>query len=170
MKQILFLLLTFSLFFACNKDDGIIPHEEWTTDNNIFQCKVNGEDWLPEGNSASIAGGNIAVYYNDFNTALQFTISKDNGSDINQAIIIFTYLTQGVFSEYFIRNRKIFIDFKNCGSYYRDTTIQNMNLIDILEMDSINNILEGTFEFEGSNSDCGDTVRVTDGYFKVKYQ
>jgi hypothetical protein len=170
MKQTLLLLLSFSIFFACNKDDGITPPEEWTSDDNIFQCKVNGEDWGPEGNSTSIAGGNLAVYYTDFNKALQLTVSNDNGNDINQAIIIFTYLTQEGFPNYKIRNRKPFIDFKNCGNYYRDTTVRNMNLINFSDIDSVNFIMEGTFEFEASNSDCGDTIRVTDGYFKAKYR
>jgi hypothetical protein len=95
-------------------------------------------------------------------------VSKEN-DDIRQIIDLFIYLFKGIGS-YSILNKHVFTDFEDCGKYYRDTSIQDLNIINILDVDSVNYIMEGTFEFEGSNSDCGDTVRVTDGYFKVKYQ
>jgi hypothetical protein len=171
MKNTLLLLLTFSLFFACNKDDGITPHEEWTSDDNIFQCKVNGEDWEPEGNSASISGGSLAVYYVDFTKGFQLIASnKNDDKNLNQAISMSTFLTNGAIGTYKILSKTVFIDFNNCGDYYRDTTIQDTYTINISDTDSLNHIMEGTFKFKATNDDCGDTIRVSDGYFKVKYQ
>jgi hypothetical protein len=168
MKKTLLLLLTFSLFFACNKDDGITPPEEWTSDDNIFQCKVNGEDWEPKGST----GGSLAVYYVGFIKGFQLVAANENeDKGISQAISMSTALTNnGIIGNYKIQNRTVFIDFNNCGNYYKDTTIQDTYIINISDNDSLNFIMEGTFKFKGTNTDCGDTIRVTDGYFKVKYQ
>lgn len=35
-------------------------------------------------------------------------------------------------------------------------------------MDTVNYIIEGQFEFKLSNL-CGDTLTITDGYFKTKF-
>jgi hypothetical protein len=67
-----------------------------------------------------------------------------------------------------ILTNNVFVDYNSCGNYFRDTTV--FNFIKFIEIDSINNIAEGEFEFIGLNSDCPDTIKVTDGYFKAKYR
>jgi hypothetical protein len=167
MKKILLLLLTLSLFFACNKDDEPTP-ENWTEDDNIFRCKVNGVDWEPEGGGLGFSGGNLDVYYESFfNNAIQIRASKDN-DNVSQFLSMFVGVDLAVNGKSEILTNNVFVDYNSCGNYFRDTTV--FNFIKFIEIDSINNIAEGEFEFIGLNSDCPDTIKVTDGYFKAKYR
>jgi hypothetical protein len=167
-EKILLLLLTLSLFFACNKDDEPSP-ENWTEDDNIFRCKVNGVDWEPEGDNLGFSGGDLDIYYESFfNNAIQFRATKDN-DNTSQFISISIFVEQGVIGTYEILNNNVFIDFICGGNYFRDTTAENR--IMITEIDSVYNIIEGEFKFTGNTTDCTVTkIDVTNGYFKAKYR
>jgi hypothetical protein len=170
MKKILLLLLTFSLFFACNKDDEPTP-ENWTEDDNIFRCKVNGVDWEPEGDGISFSGGNLDIYYESFFlNAIQIQASKDN-DDVNEFISLGAFVEKAVIGNYDISSNILFVD-HNCASYFRDTLTENK--VRIITIDSINNILEGEFNFsanKGNNDNCTvEKVTITNGYFKAKYR
>jgi hypothetical protein len=170
MKNTLLLILACLLFFACNKDDEPTP-ENWTEKDNIFRCKVNGVDWESEGDGLGFSGGNLDIYYeNTFLNLIQFRATKDR-ENISQFINLGIVVASGIIGDHVIAYDKVFTDF-NCGNYYQDTLIQN--IVDIDNIDSINNIIEGTFNFtanEGSSSTCSvSEIVVTDGYFKAKYR
>jgi hypothetical protein len=167
MKKILLLLLTFSLFFACNKDDEPTP-ENWTEDDNIFRCKVNGVDWEPEGDGVSFSGGNLDIYYEKYIlNAIQVSASKDN-NDVNEFMTMFIGTKPNLIGEHLIGTTTIYTN-NSCGNYFRDTLADN--IVNILEVDSVNFIMEGKFKFTGINSSClTNKVVITDGYFKAKYR
>jgi hypothetical protein len=168
MKKILLLLLTFSLFFACNKDDEPTP-ENWTEDDNIFRCKVNGVDWEPEGDGLGFSGGNLDVYYESFfNNSIEFRASKKN-DNTSQFMSMFIFVKNDVVGTYELLNNEMFTDFKCGGNYFKDSTA--INQINIIEIDSINNIVVGDFKFTATTTDCSvDKLTVSDGYFKAKYR
>ena len=143
-------------------------NEDWSADDNIFRCKVNGVDWEPEGNSLGFNGGNLDIYYESFFlNAIQFRASKDN-ENVNQSLNIGIGVASGVLGTHIIASNTVITDF-NCGNYIRDTLAEN--IIEIVKHDSIFNIIEGTFKLIGNSSDCSvSKVKVTDGYFKAKYR
>ena len=166
----MFLFFLFSsLLFTCNKDE--ISHEEWTEKDNIFQCKVNGVDWKPEGNGNGFSGGNLDIFYeNFFNNGIQILASKDN-DNVNQSIDMFIFVDGGVIGNYTILSNDPFLDY-NCGKYFKDTLAEN--IIKITAIDTTHNIIQGDFKFSGvveTNTTCSsETIAITDGYFKAKYR
>ncbi|MFK8006223.1 MAG: hypothetical protein AB8H03_07625 [Saprospiraceae bacterium] len=167
MKKLIFLfLITFS-WQTCG--EGIILSEPKSTD--IFQCKINGIDWEPEGDGVGFSDDNLDIYYeNFFLNAIQIRTKREIGSQ-NDFMSISFFVGNGIIGSHDILGTKLFTDY-NCGNYYRDTLTEN--IIDIISIDSINNIIEGTFYFtakEGSTSTCTvEEIAVTDGYFKAKYR
>jgi hypothetical protein len=63
------------------------------------------------------------------------------------------------------------------ATFYNDTSatgmdhvpIQNIGGYNILSIDNDNRVAEGTFSFVGLNSYTNDTIKVSDGLFKVYY-
>lgn len=165
MKKIIFLLFLLSSCQACKDTTLIDISEPESTD--VFRCKVNGVDWEPAGNSVSIAGGNLDAYY--FNYLFTLSASKKE-NDINQYMSMSVSVFDGVLGEHFIGTNNIFTDYKsNCERYYRDTT--SINIINITEIDSTANTIEGIFQFKGLSQICpNNPIEVTDGYFKIKYR
>ncbi len=168
MKITILLLLTFSLFFACNKEP---TPENWTEDDNIFRCKINGKDWEPAGDNLGFSDVDLDIYYESFfNNGIQFRASRDTDSE-SDFMSMTIFVGNSVKGVHDILDNNLFTDF-NCGNYYRDTLAQN--IIDIDSFDSINKIIEGTFYFtanENSTSTCtDDIIIVSDGYFKAKYR
>jgi len=170
MKKIILFLLIFSLCIACNKNDEP-THEDWTKDDNIFRCKVNGLDWEPKGDNLGFSDDDLDIYYeNFFLNSIQIRASRETDSE-NDFMSISFFVGNGVNGKHDILGNQMFTDF-NCGNYYRDTIEQS--IIDIESVDTENNIIEGTFYFtanEGSSSICtDDVIVVTEGYFKAKYR
>lgn len=55
----------------------------------------------------------------------------------------------------------------SCKRYSTDTLANNW--INIYDIDTSKKVIEGSFEFTAINA-CQDTVRITDGYFKLTYR
>jgi hypothetical protein len=175
MKKTLLLLLTLSLFFACNKDDDgsnhEVPNDKWTAEDNIFRCKINGVDWEPAGNNLGFSDDDLDIYYEKFFlNAIQIRANKEV-ANINEILDLGFSVSSGIIGSHSILNNNLFTNY-NCGNYYIDTVAQN--IVNIEKIDSIYKIIEGNFHFtanEGSNSTCiTDKITVTDGYFKTKYR
>jgi len=58
----------------------------------------------------------------------------------------------------------------NCGFYDLDTS--SARKLTILEVDTVNFLIKGTFEFTAMDhyNECKDTVRITDGFFHVNFR
>ena len=65
---------------------------------------------------------------------------------------------------------RIYTDWnKPSGCRFHDLDTTAVRRLTILEVDTINYLIKGTFEFTAIN-ECVDTVRITDGYFHVNFR
>ena len=136
---------------------------------DIVTCKVNGKEWRSNCISIDPLFGCKAVncyYYIKDDYGLNLLAGNDNpssGLEIN------------------IRNLKLgnnniksrsfgYTDLNLFGNCIKlDSLIPNyLNVMNVFTIDTVNYILQGKFAFRVYNS-CGDTVTISDGYFKTKF-
>ncbi len=165
----LFLLAILSIAAACNKDDDQPNYHE-----DIVRCKVNGVEWeafdYTEGDIGGWGTGATDLRYDENEGWLTMVAVRAlEDQSINQSINISARPAQIGNNEIFFKKRefKNWLNSSNCVYYNLDTL--NHNEITIIEIDTINQIIIGEFEFSAFN-DCGDTVYVTDGYFDIQYR
>ena len=169
MKKILFLLVILFSLFSC--EDGTLIKIEEPEPTDIFRCKVNGVEWKPAGEFVSFGDPNPDAYY--YNYLLGLRVRKET-NDVSQFMSMTISTINSDLGIHPMGVGNVYIDFNHisgCINYYSDTTAEN--IIDIIKIDSVNNIIEGSFKFVGVAPNClddTDTVRVTDGYFNIKYR
>ncbi|MCC6815509.1 MAG: hypothetical protein IT267_03740 [Saprospiraceae bacterium] len=170
MKNVIyFLSLTITLLFSCCKEDDPCP----TCFDNIVRCKVNGKDWVSNCVSNDPLFGCKAVttyYYVQDGCGLNLSATNDI---LNTGVSINQHSSRGgaklglneiSYLEFRFRNHSLI---GNC-TRLDSINFNYSNYLIIDQIDTINNLLEGRFGFQNYNL-CGDTVTVTDGYFKTKY-
>lgn len=171
MKNILTrLIFLFSLvylplcFFSCKKHDVLPPLT--SEGNNTFGCLVNGKLWLPKG--ALMQGGTLAevTVRNDHAGASIYADNVDRNSGITLSFYDRPALVIG--KPYDLTDSTFLIEYTdwdgeiNC--FYGDVINGQLKLS---KFDPDNKVVSGTFEFTAYSSECGDTVRVTDGRFDI---
>ena len=165
-------LALLSLASSCQKDDPF-SHEEYHLD--IFRCKVNGVEWTPHCISDPLFGCDAVDCQYYWKDTKSFEISAVNRSDDSSI-----YQTMG-FSKYksslgdnlIPYQVRIYTDWnKPSGCRFHDLDTTAVRRLTILEVDTINYLIKGTFEFTAIDNygDCQDTVRITDGYFHVNFR
>lgn len=175
-KQLLkfFSISMIFLFVSCNKTEA--PSEpklpEITTEGlGTFGCLVNGEIWLPQSDNYLFPKSKAK--YNEFSNTLIIQAVYDNSdlnifdflkvkcvaSEIGQFTIPEPPASEVVMSK--TKEEMSCVDFK---TPYRDTKIE------ILRLDTINDIVSGTFDYGWGFNACGDSVLITEGRFDLKYQ
>ncbi len=171
MKYITLLLIALlSLASSCQKED--LPTDEH---KNIFRCKVNGVEWTPHCISDPLFGCDAVdcQYYKEDKSIEISSISEYSDNSIDQFIRIYKY---GVMIGENEIQKSSGYEFSNqnmpfpCGYYNMDTT--KVHRLTILNIDTTNFTIEGSFEFDAIDWDnlCSDTVKITDGYFKLTYR
>jgi len=174
MKKMTFFLLALPLLLlaSCGKDDDL-------SNDETFKCKVNGEEWdafsYTEGDLFGIGTGAMdLLYYTDVKSITLIGVRHLEDQSTNQSINISTKPVSLGDNPIYVNNvhliKRVFKDWNNdsgCIFYNLDTLSENT--IHIIEIDSINRRIEGTFLFSAIN-DCNDVVRVTDGYFDIAYR
>ena len=165
-------LTLLSLASSCQKDDPL-PPEEYHQD--IFRCKVNGVEWTPNCISDPLFGCDAVdcqYYWKDTKTFEIGAVNKSFDGNVNQSIgIASSFAALGVNElGLSLREYKDWNKPGNCGFYDLDTTA--VRRLTILEVDTVNYLIKGTFEFTAIDNygDCQDTVRITDGYFHVNFR
>jgi len=186
MKQLLFLFASFLfLSSSCRKHKNINPIDqlppETQTGANTFGCLVNGQVFKPGG--AQLSGGSLQCNYQFLGSGAgggyYFRIIGINDNSSNrQTVGIFTdslEITEGASYDL----KEAFIKPSAYGLYSfsttqlptradYETTDMYTGVLTIKKLDIVNQIVSGTFWFNGINSN-GDTVRVSDGRFDVRY-
>ncbi|MCF8239086.1 MAG: hypothetical protein K9I85_13070 [Saprospiraceae bacterium] len=167
MKYLTILLIaSLSLASSCQKED--MPPTDGH--KNIFRCKVNGVEWTPHCISDFFGCSAIdCQYYKEDRAFAINAFNEDQGKKIDQSFGISKYNCL-VGDNVITSKSSIYSDlikFPGCRYYYIDTNM--INIISIINIDSLNFFIEGTFEFTAI-SKCQDTVRITDGYFDVEYR
>lgn len=176
MKNALLLLAALlTLVASCNKDNAEpnptcgepragCANCEW----NVFRCKVNGEDWCANCEDGPLFGCDPVdcQFYPEDNWLgilpkstgdLLFKIYNFGDVSLTDTSII-------SFDDDIIFNTALEV---NCQMYNLDTI--SKYFIHIKDLDIVSKLIEGDFEFTAFN-ECQDTVRVTDGYFKLTYR
>ena len=160
------LLTIITLFSYCKKED---PEPDPIPYFDKFRCKINGQLYTPycEGNLIFGCNPIDCQYYHDTKKIslrvrnerinLSMAVRSSRGVKIGNNSLSKT-IGGGVTDDSYPNG---------CQSFDHDTT--RYNNITILSIDTVNFKIEGEFEFDALNQ-CGDTLRVREGYFNTNYR
>lgn len=156
----LYLILPFLLLTSCSKEEeGCLDCLE------TFRCKINGEMWAPNCESGTILWGCTAIRcrYNENSRALEMRVVNEGHNSrllINGRSIVLGN------NPMFYTDRE-YIDYSrgNCGSY--DLIQELPNYINVINIDTSEHTIEGTFAFSVLGECDQDTLHITDGYFHL---
>lgn len=189
MKRInfLFCLLSLSVLLLtsakCRKDKNYNPVNqlpaETQSGENTFGCLVNGVAFKPQG--SNLSGPNLACtyqyIYSESSSGYFFVLNASDKKDPCNITSVGFGIDSILLAEenYTLKNRK---NGQGAGGYtvnkcynplfeYLTTDIIN-GILTIKKMDLANQIVSGTFWFNAVNAK-GDTVKVSDGRFDVRY-
>ena len=171
ITQTLLVLVTLFLFTACEKEDPLAACKADPT-CEYFRCKVDGKEWRPDCESAFLGCDAVDVqYYRDLNGG---GLELNASSEMNSNGLYF-FLKE-------IKDEEIYYSFdvgSTISSRYFETknnvkerffvNFSFENYINFSTIDTINFILEGTFQFTG-NTDNGEAKEITNGEFRQRYR
>lgn len=179
MKKLITAILILSLFcFAqCKKnhtDSNGLPADT-QEGKNTLGFLLNGQPWKPQGNSGT---GNLSIDFDPgFNNGIMGiaayrTISATDKTQFGLGIVDSLNFKSAPFS-LIIKKKSLgglsFSTKNYCDILHVDTTIYETGRINITKLDRTNRIVSGTFEGILYNQICGDTIKITDGRFDMKY-
>ncbi|MDP3667216.1 MAG: DUF6252 family protein [Sediminibacterium sp.] len=188
MKSFLIIAASFVLLSSsCRKNKPVNPIDqlppETQTGANTFGCLVDGEVFKPGG--ASLTGGSLSCNYQYLGTGPSggyffrlAAISRNNNSGESKSIGLFTdslKILQG--GEYKFIAPRIKESAYALYGYTKDNPItiddyetNNLNTgkLQIKKLDTINQIVSGTFWFDAVNAN-GQKVQIREGRFDVRY-
>ena len=177
-NSILLLLIAFVFCFAqCQKDkidsNGLPPATQ--EGKNTLGFLLNGQPWTPQGNSGT---GNLSIDFDQgFNNGILGIVAYRtlSASDKTQFILGIADSLNFLNSPFtlIIKKKSIggmsFSTKNYCDILHTDTTIYESGKINISKLDRINRIVAGTFEGILFKQICGDTLKITEGRFDMKY-
>ena len=137
------------------------------TETLYFNCYINGQFFSPEKQQGL---GEYPLTAKLLYDGIDFRIDASKGI---QNVFLWVKDSNLVLSkQYQLYNTpdyysRAYFD-KNIGEEYTTDSI-NSGIIDIVSIDKTNQIVEGTFFFNAYNSTHKDTVYITDGKFRLKY-
>ena len=140
---------------------------------DIVTCKVNGKEWRSNciSNDPLFGCRPITTHYYIYD-GKSLSISAINDQNNNGIRIDYSGKKGGItLGHNVISNRDIgFSNYLLNGNCIRlDSIDYNFNNYLILDaIDTFNYIVEGKFGFSSFNL-CGDTITITEGYFKTKF-
>lgn len=169
MKVLCLYIMLFLLGCSACKTDVLNPKEELPAatqeGKNTIGFLVDGNIWLPKG------GFNFPAMNGFYeNGSLYLRANRTGGEALNQFGIDHGYITGlGTFNLYPSDNKRFistffYIDGK---SKYITSSVSSGEL-NITKLDSINEIISGTFYFDAVN-EAGEIVEIRDGRFDLKY-
>ena len=165
-------LFTFTILLAilpgCRKEDPTPTYHK-----DIFRCKVNGVEWVATCPSDGLFGCkpiSCQYYWRDDKGFEIGALRKDNIDTIMQSIGLFARPLQIGNNSTIYPLENNFVNMQNnTGCRYHTIDSDRANHIEILNIDTLNFIIEGLFEYTAINN-CNDTVYITDGYFQVAFR
>lgn len=161
-KNILIAILPFIVYsiislVACKKSDDTTTGTPINTGNSndyYFRCKINGADWAatqPTGNDTDFFGSTAYAIINN---------TTANTNQFLMSVIQYDSVTWLLESSAYVSS--------SFDVYDDNFFMSNVQLS--VTRDSINKIISGTFSFPLLNfNDEYDTLKITNGEFKVKY-
>lgn len=174
-----FLILILASEIQCKKSappkDQLPPITQ--DGNNSFGCRVNGVIWVPHFNCSVFTGNckelGLEVFQGDSISKLpiSFTLGvKRTGSDgTNSSFIMYSPLanvnqTGNIFDSIVVLYQR-----DTASYYYHFPPSYTLGAVNLTKLDTINNIIAGTFYFTLHNS-AGDSVVITDGRFDLNFK
>ncbi len=163
--NLLLLILICFIISSCKKDYNNTPKP--TVRKDIFECKVNGQLWLPEASFPENAltssfqnnlfvllanrsiGGNNPIYEEISYSGYFSSMEESDFNGINH-IISFRKIINGNYHKYIV-------DSAHNGK------------ITITKLDTIAGIIAATFYFDAIDTTTNEVVHITEGKFDVKY-
>jgi len=166
-------LLFFTLFiFNCNKSrfetGEVLPNAHNSLNQRVFGCLVNGEVWTPKSRGIGILSP-IEFSYSTSPREDFFIAAEKFKKDEPIGNIVF----HSQFKE--AGKHKIYAAFyEGFGCDYEAIHIDTNNPSNFVEIDSLERkgaanhiVIIGRFQFTAIDTICQDTVRITEGRFKV---
>jgi hypothetical protein len=179
MKKTLYaFLILFAFCFAkCEKDkidsNGLPPATQ--EGKNTLGFMLNGQPWTPQGFSGT---GNLSVDYDEginngiLGIVAYRTISSSDKTQFILGIIDSLNFKTAPFT-LLIKKKSIgalsYSTKYYCDINHYDTSIYETGRITITKLDKVDRIIAGTFEGVLYKQTCGDTIRITQGRFDMKY-
>ena len=177
MKKVFIFPFLLLLFSQCGEDEYVPPKELppiTTTGENTFACKINGENWqVGQKNTgpdlrvdASIGDAFVVYASNDDSNeviSLWIPIEAIDGQAINMnwpppppTLSVSQYTSGNECEEFGL----------SADEYAMSGTLQ---VVHYEWLDNYYRVISGTFEFTFYNLVCGDTTRITDGRFDIRF-
>ncbi len=179
MKKIILASLIISLFSfsKCKKDkpDSNGLPSATQTGANTLGFLLNGQPWTPKGFNGSTTNLSISVDEGYKNGTFNITAYKIINGTNKQ------YLAFGIADSLNFLSPPVSIEigkplfgllFTNSICTYdgfNDTLIYKRGQLTLSKFDKINRIISGTFMVTFFKNSCGDTLKVTEGRFDLKY-
>jgi len=173
------ILLTFTLSgcIGCKKevtDPNGLPAAT-QEGKNTLGFLLNGQPWTPKGFSGT---ANLSI---DFDSGINNgilgivayrTLSSADKTQFILGITDSANLKSAPFTV-IIKKKSIgalsFSTKEYCDLNHNDTTIYQSGQISIVKLDRINRIIAGTFNGILYKQTCGDTIKITEGRFDLKF-
>lgn len=171
------LILSVCCFAECkkNKPDANGLPAATQEGKNTLGFLLNGQPWKPQGFSGT---GNLSIDYDQgFNNGIlgivgYRTLTASDKTQFILGIVDSLNFLNAPFTLIIKKKSLGALNFstKNyCDILHTDTTIYQSGKIIISKLDRMNRIIAGTFEGILFKQTCGDTIRITDGRFDMKY-
>ncbi|MCB9222726.1 MAG: hypothetical protein H6582_01010 [Crocinitomicaceae bacterium] len=145
-----------------------------TTGENMFACKVNGQNWIAAAPYSIQGPDPLYVEYSELEGWLTINaVNKASDGTKYEELFVFG---RDIYSEKNDSIRSLnpnpngFTNYlpSNCSEYDHDTT--KKGTLNIVQLDTVNKIISGTFSMDLFNSTCTDSIiHITDGRFDAKY-
>ena len=142
---------------------------------NSFGCKINGEDWIPYFRCTTFTGNckelGFGVFYQNTisKIPLDFTLSARKTVG-DSALSVFEMYTADskIAKTGNVIDSVVILYFEGTNEFYHFPPVYSSGAVNLTKLDTVNNIIAGTFAFTLYNS-SGDSVVVTDGRFDLTF-
>ncbi len=174
LLEVFSLLSVFILMLSgCGLFEKPDPYKWDKEHHRFFRCKINGKEWSNAGYDWFYGDQSSIAYYSNTYSVKE----RRGGMNINMDYEPSEYVYEALHL-YIIKDSKLGINLITTKNniptfsflkphpyidYFLDKDYNNF--IEIIEMDSINSIIKGKFEFRAMTEDKTDTIMVTDGEF-----
>lgn len=178
MRPAILLVLLFLLFCSAscrkNKADnkGLPPATQ--EGKNTLGFLLNGQPWTPQGfNGTANLSIDVDFGFNQgvFGIAAYRILSSNNreyfGIGIKDSLNFLTVPSTLPMNKYSIANSRFSTN--ACDMSFYDTTVVRSGNLNITKFDKVNRIISGTFNSILYEPSCGDTIRITQGRFDLKF-
>lgn len=165
------LLLLGFLFSRCDKSpDPPLTEEEklppaTQEGKGTFGCLVDGKAWVPR--SGGLLQPGIEISYNEIVGSFQmYAVNTEQNIRLN----VINARQVGVYS--FLEQQTYYAIFSDTCDHIglKEYTDYWGGRMEFTKIDFNTGVISGLFEFTGINSECQDTVEITQGRFDIKYK